>query len=356
MSDIVSDAVFAQPFQTLTTTENRYILHLVHRTYEWIGIIFQAPKIAKFGLDSYMIRGLSQDRQQLRSIFGNLLRSRISRGASYPDILSVYSDYVDPDNGEHFSESELGAEALLLFGAGKLQLSTTALIPISGYVNRLLGPDATSTSLASAFFYLARNSSAYERVCNEVRNAFQSSEDILPGPKLSMCVYLRACLDEAMRMNPVNGGALWREVLPGGAIIDGNSVPAGIDVGVGIYSIHHQKDYYPDPYIYRPERWIVSEDNSKDVVEIAHSAWAPYSIGPRGCVGKPAAILQLTISLARVVFELDMRTPADPDLIKVGQGVEGERFPRNLATEFQAKGTFSSILNGPMLEFKWRET
>jgi len=66
--------------------------------------------------------------------------------------------------------------------------------------------------------------------------------------------------------------------------------------------------------------------------------------------------LQLTISLARVVFELDMRTPADPDLIKVGQGVEGERFPRNLATEFQAKGTFSSILNGPMLEFKWRET
>ena len=155
-------------------------------------------------------------------------------------------------------------------------------------------------------------------------------------------------------MNPVNGGTLWREVLPGGAIIDGRSVPAGVDVGVGIYSIHHQPDYYPDPYAFRPERWLTSEDSQHDV-EVAQSAWAPFSMGARGCAGKPAAILQLTMSLARTLFLFDMRTPANAHLASVGQGKKGEVFPRNLETEFQAKGTFSSILHGPMLEFKWRE-
>ena len=60
-----------------------------------------------------------------------------------------------------------------------------------------------------------------------------------------------------MRMNPVNGGTLWREVIHGGATIDGRPMPAGVDVGAGIYSIHHQEDYYPEVYEYRPEKWIV---------------------------------------------------------------------------------------------------
>lgn len=120
MSDIVSDAVFHQPFSTLTAADNRYILHLVHRTYEWIGIIFQAPKLAQYGLDNYLIRGLALDRQKLRTIFGGLLRSRMANPPEDEDILSVYMDYIDPDTGERFPTSEIGAEALLLFGAGKI--------------------------------------------------------------------------------------------------------------------------------------------------------------------------------------------------------------------------------------------
>lgn len=42
----VSDAVFHQPFSTLMAPDNRYILHLVHRNHEWIGVILQAPKLA----------------------------------------------------------------------------------------------------------------------------------------------------------------------------------------------------------------------------------------------------------------------------------------------------------------------
>jgi hypothetical protein len=37
------------------------------------------------------------------------------------DILSVYMDYVDPNMGERSSTNEIGAEALLLFGAGEIE-------------------------------------------------------------------------------------------------------------------------------------------------------------------------------------------------------------------------------------------
>jgi hypothetical protein len=56
MSAIVSDAVFRQPFLTLTAPDNRHVLRLVHRTYEWTGIVFHAPKPTQYGLDSYLIR------------------------------------------------------------------------------------------------------------------------------------------------------------------------------------------------------------------------------------------------------------------------------------------------------------
>ncbi|KAL9607711.1 MAG: hypothetical protein Q9167_007403, partial [Letrouitia subvulpina] len=216
-------------------------------------------------------------------------------------------------------------------------------------------PDATSSSLASTFFYLLRNDEAYGKLCEEIRCTFEHMEDIVPGKALSTCTYLRACLDEAMRMNPANGSALWREVICEGAVVDGRPVPAGVDVGVGIYSIHHQADYFPDPYKYYPERWIVNEGNPKETVKLAQSAWAPFSLGPRGCAGKAAAIMQLSIGLARVVFLYDMRTPADPNLAMIGQGVKGAKFPWSLETEFQVKGTFSNILHGPMIEFKKRE-
>ena len=45
-------------------------------------------------------------------------------------------------------------------------------------------------------------------------------------------------------MNPVNGGALWREIEVKGTVIDGQALPAGIDVGVGIYSLQRQENIF----------------------------------------------------------------------------------------------------------------
>jgi cytochrome P450 len=146
-----------------------------------------------------------------------------------------------------------------------------------------------------------------------------------------------------MRMNPVNGETLWREVFRGGAVINGHHVSAGVDCGKGIYRIHHQADYFPQPYKCLPERWILSGSNSEAAAEMGQSIWAPFSMGPRGCVGKTVAIMQLSISLATISFLYGMRTPAEQALARIGQGDDGERFPRNLNFKYQAKGFFSAF-------------
>lgn len=98
------------------------------------------------------------------------------------------------------------------------------------------GSDTTSTVFAAMFFYLARNPKVYERLTGEIREKFNSADDIRSGTRLSSCRYLRAFINEAMRMNPPIGAELDREALPGGITIDGHYVQEGTKVGVASFS------------------------------------------------------------------------------------------------------------------------
>ena len=107
------------------------------------------------------------------------------------------------------------------------------------------GADTTATTIAATFFYLARNPQCYERLAQEIRSKFQSGAEIC-GSKLSTCQYLRACIDEAMRMSPPIPGTLWREQASddGGEkpiVIDGHVIPQGTYVGVSTYTLHHNE-------------------------------------------------------------------------------------------------------------------
>lgn len=193
---------------------------------------------------------------------------------------------------------------------------------------------------------------------NEVRTAFTHVEDIRGGTKLGECRYLRACIDEALRMTPGVGGILPREVLPGGIIVDNTYFPAGVDIGVPIYALQHNEAYHPQPFEYIPERWIVNENvktgiGSSENVAVAKSAFCPFSLGPRGCVGKGMAYKELGVILARLVYIFDMRISPDTT---AGEGSPslGEKSLRHRKGEFQGLDKFVLKADGPMVEFKLR--
>ncbi|KAB8232224.1 cytochrome P450 [Aspergillus alliaceus] len=80
---------------------------------------------------------------------------------------------------------------------------------------------------------------------------------------------------------------------------------ASIDAGTGICSLHHN-EYHPEPFEYRPERWIIGENGStKKSVARERSAFTPFSSGPRSCVGKGFAYHELTLTLAHALLPFD---------------------------------------------------
>jgi cytochrome P450 len=171
------------------------------------------------------------------------------------------------------------------------------------------GSDSTSTGLSAVIFYLLHNPAALSRVVEEVRSIFSNEEDIRLGQQLNSCRYLRGCINEALRLAPPVTGLAPRCVLPGGIAIGNKHFPEGTIVGTPIYTIHHNEAYFPDPFLFKPERWIVNPElgYTEDVVKLAHSAFFAFSTGPSSCVAKSLAWTEISITTARTLYSCDLR-------------------------------------------------
>lgn len=151
-----------------------------------------------------------------------------------------------------------------------------------------------------------------------------------------------------MRLSPVVAQPLWREVERGGAIISGHHIPAGTNVGAGIYTLHHNASAFPDPCIYDMNRWIA--DDSKDSAEKerikrCQRAFAPFSAGPRQCIAKNFAVMELILTMAIVVWRMDFESVGTPS----------EEGGLGMKREFALKSYFTSHIEGPVIKFRRRE-
>ena len=201
-------------------------------------------------------------------------------------------------------------------------------------------------------FYLLHNAQALERAKAEIRGKFASPELIRSGPTLNGCSYLRSCIDEALRMSPPVGAILPRIVLSGGLQVLGHTIPPGTMVGCPIYALHHHGTFVPDPFCYNPSRWIAGELNvTSTTLEALHSVFNPFSIGPRGCIGKSMAYMELMLTLARLLWGYDMKL-ATGDLGRIGEGAPGKGGGRERKGEFQMEDIFVSSKNGPFALFR----
>ncbi len=112
---------------------------------------------------------------------------------------------------------------------------------------------------------------------------------------------------------PVIGGCLQRQVLRDGISIDGHHIPEGTDVGVPHHAIMRNEMYFSDPWAFEPRRWLASE-NSAESIRRARAAYCPFGIGPTGCAGKNWALIEMKLTLARLVFRYDMQIVLPDDL------------------------------------------
>ncbi|KZL67680.1 cytochrome P450 mitochondrial precursor [Colletotrichum tofieldiae] len=197
----------------------RYVVEAIEKSNVRLGVLMQASELTFGGLDRKLFPGATKASARFVKFLRKLLQKRLQQELS-SDSIAIFSflqRYKDPDTAEGLSPIEISTETATFIVAGS---------------------DTTSTAMAALAHYLAWSPRCYKRAVEEVRTAFSSADEIAFGPKLNSCHFLRACFDEALRATPPGGGPLWRVVEPGGATIDGEYMPAGCEVGAGIYAMH----------------------------------------------------------------------------------------------------------------------
>jgi cytochrome P450 len=192
-------------------------------------------------------------------------------------------------------------------------------------------------------------------LANEILSTFSSYDEIASGSKLHSCIYLTAFLQEAMRMTPPVSAEPSRKVLQGGTTIDGHYIPEGLHVSTGLYCLSYNKDSYPEPFNFRPERWIVADNerdgSSAEEVALAESGFCAFSYGSRGCVGKNLAWLEMRVVVAKLIWMFEVKP--DPTN-RLGGGDPNGRPGRQCENQYQPYKLFVSNRNPPLLQIKER--
>ena len=167
------------------------------------------------------------------------------------------------------------------------------------------GMDTTGNTLGFLMYHLASNPEKQEIL----RQECQSLGPNLEVKDLNELRYLKACIQETLRMTPVI--PLMLRIIPNDLILHGYHIPKNTLI-VWNYVLFSDQFTESDKFI--PERWI---ENKKS---ICPHAVRPFSHGPRMCIGKRFAELEILVVMHKMMtnFELKWVNPEPMTISQVG--------------------------------------
>ncbi|MCJ1296591.1 hypothetical protein MMC34_008157 [Xylographa carneopallida] len=164
------------------------------------------------------------------------------------------------------------------------------------------GGETVAAFMAATTFYLCRNPATLGKLTTEIRREFDSSGAISSARSLRL-PYLQAVINEGLRIYPPSPQGLPR-VSPG-AHIDDMWVPRGTETYTSVWTVSHSPKYFADPYEFKPERWLQRPNG--DIKEASQ----PFSTGPRACIGRNFAYMEMSLLLAKIFFNFDVQLVDD---------------------------------------------
>ncbi|AEO65383.1 uncharacterized protein THITE_2143111 [Thermothielavioides terrestris NRRL 8126] len=175
------------------------------------------------------------------------------------------------------------------------------------------GTDTTATALTGWTYFVCTHPDVYGRLVGEIRGAVTAADDIR-WEKVRELRYLEATLNEALRLFPPSPASQQRIVPPGGATIDGYYVPEGTTVGVSPWAATRSRLNFHEPDEFRPERWLVGTEACEGPGEPGHSSFGgdrlnaslPFGTGPRVCIGKNLAYMEMRLIAAHLLWNFDI--------------------------------------------------
>ena len=165
------------------------------------------------------------------------------------------------------------------------------------------GSVTTAIAIQNAIYLILRHPSVLEKLREEIDSVAESDEAVISYDKVKDLPYLRACLDESLRLFPPTSFGLPRKTPPGGCMIADDFIPANVQVSISSYVAHRDEKTFADACQFRPERWLGSDGKQLQPFFITFSA------GARGCIGRNISYLEQTMLVASLLHRYEMALP-----------------------------------------------
>lgn len=190
-----------------------------------------------------------------------LIAERRAEGADRDDVLTMLLEARHED-GSPMSEQEIRDELLTLLVAGH---------------------ETSASSLAWTFAQIVHEPQVLERLVEEV----DAGED----------AYVTATIQETLRTRPVLPNVAPRLVAKP-IEVGGWTYSPGCSLVANSYLIHHDPDIYPDPYSFRPDRFLDETPGTY--------TWIPFGGGRRRCLGASFAMLEMKVVLRTLLASCEV--------------------------------------------------
>ncbi|CAH0561305.1 unnamed protein product [Brassicogethes aeneus] len=269
----------APGIQTIITQVLQFFLP--HSFLRMANIRVNDPTVANFFLD--VIRKTVDYREKnnvYRKDFLHLLLQLKNRGVVSDDGKIFPQNDGEKNSATSITFNQLAAQAFLFYFGGF---------------------DTSSNLVSYAFFELAYNPDVQKKLQAEIKKVFEKYDGDLTYDSLNEMKYMHMAILETLRKYPavpINPRQCTKDYkIPGTNIV----IEKGTTTFIPTMAIHYDPDIYPDPDKFDPERF--SDENK---AKRHPSAWLPFGLGPRECIGLRFALMQIKVCLVKVLKDYDV--------------------------------------------------
>jgi cytochrome P450 len=189
------------------------------------------------------------------------------------------------------------------------------------------GSDTTAIAMTNFLYIMMKHPHILAKLRAEIDGALKEEEPnmkVAPYAKVRNLPYLKACIDESLRLWPPTGAGLPRETPEGGTAILGQYIPGGVTVSVPTFTAHRDPNVGGRPDEFFPDRWL-----TEDAPVLISRYFMSFSFGGRACIGRNISYLEQMIFFATILrrYEFAFKQP-DWELKRVeGLNTWPQQFP-----------------------------
>ncbi|KAF2476266.1 cytochrome P450 [Lindgomyces ingoldianus] len=295
--DVIGDLSFGESFGCLERGDFHFWITLIFRSVQAGAIEAATRRFATAGspLQSYLMRWIPNEMRTQRRDHLSYSREKVLKRLS--DTKSDRKDFI----------------YYILRQSKRIDLSQDEII-VNGALFIVAGSETTAMTLSAMTNFLIAHPEKFEKLKKEIRGSFNSEQEITVE-KATALQYLNACIEETLRLLPPAPIGFLRSVPAGGDTIDGEYLPGGTTVSVSSWCAQHNAANFKNPDEFIPERWF-----DPAYATDYKLASRPFSLGPRGCIGKNLAYMEMRLAFSRLFWLYDVTTTdGAPDWNMEGQ-------------------------------------